>query len=85
MGILYRRPLALSNIVDVKLGPDVGETRRHESGWPMGHMSQGDKERHEHPSWAVDPSRMLAWPRRQTKFALHFVGGIRNRTCRSPP
>ena len=44
----------MSNIVDVKLGPDVGETRRHESGWPMGHMSQGDKKRHEHPSWAVD-------------------------------
>ena len=40
--------------MDVKLVPDVGETRRHELGWPMGHMSQGDKKRHEDPSWAAD-------------------------------
>ena len=31
------------------------------------------------------PSRILAWPRWQTKAALHFVDGIRNRTYRLPP
>ena len=45
------------------------------------------QKRHEDPSHGPQtaPSRMLAWPRWQTKAALHFVDGIRNRTYRSPP
>jgi hypothetical protein len=53
----------------------------------MGHMSQGDQKRHEEPSHGPQtaPSRMLVWPPWQTKAALHFVDGIRNRTYRLPP